>query len=326
MRRWSSSIAAAAAFSLLVVHSVQAMNIPSLSVIEPGLAAAQPELAKRRQGLLKERKALLDRANRHNDQCTAVEAGSGEAARCDKALSALNTAIGAHVQASEQYNNDHVAAELALKAQALPPHADPNVVDARRPYPSSSIDSAIAKTYSNSPPGVADRVRKGFQAVMDRDWKVAKAWFEDALNRDPGNANLKRLVALVADPAAVPPAKSADPQGQPGREPVYMKGSDGSMVAVPADYLGNVRTYSRAKDGAWLPLPMASEMFPATWADPPAPRAAPNYRMDKDGKMIELPADYMGAEATFIRGKDGAPIPVPSDADVKLLFPGDYAK
>jgi hypothetical protein len=32
---------------------------------------------------------------------------------------------------------------------------------------------------------------------MDRDWKVAKAWFEEALNRDPGNADLKRLVALA---------------------------------------------------------------------------------------------------------------------------------
>ena len=35
---------------------------------------------------------------------------------------------------------------------------------------------------------------------MDRDWKVAKAWFEDALNRDPNNAGLKRLVAFVDQP------------------------------------------------------------------------------------------------------------------------------
>lgn len=72
------------------------------------------------------------------------------------------------------------------------------------------MDNAIVDVYAGSPPGVSDRVRKGFQAVTDRDWKVAKVWFEDALNRDPGNAGLKRLVALT-DPSPKPkppPAKS----------------------------------------------------------------------------------------------------------------------
>lgn len=79
------------------------------------------------------------------------------------------------------------------------PHTDTSVVDARN-VPSGlpkALDSAIAKAYSDAPPGVSDRVRKGFQAVMDRDWKVAKAWFQDALNRDSNNAGLKRLVALT---------------------------------------------------------------------------------------------------------------------------------
>jgi hypothetical protein len=61
---------------------------------------------------------------------------------------------------------------------------------------SKPVEKAIAGAYANSPPGVSDRVRKGFQAVADRDWKVAKAWFEEALNRDPGNAGLKRLIEL----------------------------------------------------------------------------------------------------------------------------------
>jgi hypothetical protein len=79
------------------------------------------------------------------------------------------------------------------------PSGDPMVVDARN-VPSGlpkALDNAIATAYSAVPPGVSDRVRKGFQAVMDRDWKVAKAWFEDALTRDPNNAGLKRLVALA---------------------------------------------------------------------------------------------------------------------------------
>jgi hypothetical protein len=83
-------------------------------------------------------------------------------------------------------------------AAALP-SGDPRVVDARN-VPSGlskPVENAIAGAYANSPPGVSDRVRKGFQAVADRDWKVAKAWFEEALNRDPGNAGLKSLVELA---------------------------------------------------------------------------------------------------------------------------------
>jgi len=78
------------------------------------------------------------------------------------------------------------------------PSGDPRVVDARNAPSglSKPVENAIAGAYANSPPGVSDRVRKGFQAVADRDWKVAKAWFEEALNRDPNNAGLKRLVEL----------------------------------------------------------------------------------------------------------------------------------
>jgi len=65
---------------------------------------------------------------------------------------------------------------------AAVPSGDPRLVDARN-VPSGlskPVENAIAGAYANSPPGVSDRVRKGFQAVADRDWKVAKAWFEEA--------------------------------------------------------------------------------------------------------------------------------------------------
>jgi hypothetical protein len=92
------------------------------------------------------------------------------------------------------------------------------VVDARN-VPSGlpkPLDNAIATAYSSAPPGVSDRVRKGFQAVMGRDWKVAKAWFQDALNRDPTNAGLKRLVALT-DSSQQPnqPPASVDARDEP---------------------------------------------------------------------------------------------------------------
>jgi hypothetical protein len=60
-----------------------------------------------------------------------------------------------------------------------------------------SVDDAIVSGYSSAPPGVSDRVRKGFQAIATHDWKLAKAWFGDALNHDPDNASLKRMFALA---------------------------------------------------------------------------------------------------------------------------------
>jgi len=76
---------------------------------------------------------------------------------------------------------------------------DPMVVNTQKAPSdrSKALDDSIAGVYGNAPPGVSDRVRKGFQAVMTRDWKVAHAWFEEALNRDPGNARLKHMVELT---------------------------------------------------------------------------------------------------------------------------------
>lgn len=82
---------------------------------------------------------------------------------------------------------------------ACPPLQDSSVVDACNVSSGlpTSVENAIAAAYIDAPPGVSDRVRKGFQAVATHDWKLAKAWFEDALNHDPNNAGLKRLVELA---------------------------------------------------------------------------------------------------------------------------------
>jgi tetratricopeptide (TPR) repeat protein len=72
-------------------------------------------------------------------------------------------------------------------------NTDPMVVDARN-VPSGlpkSVDAAIPHT----PAG--DRMRKGFQAVQAGDWKAALAWFQDALNQEPGDPGLQRLVDLA---------------------------------------------------------------------------------------------------------------------------------
>ena len=75
---------------------------------------------------------------------------------------------------------------------------DPNTVDARC-VPSGmtrALENAIADMFKDAPEGVRERVSKGFQSVVVADWPVAKAWFQDARNRDPGNVSIARFVAL----------------------------------------------------------------------------------------------------------------------------------
>jgi tetratricopeptide (TPR) repeat protein len=75
---------------------------------------------------------------------------------------------------------------------------DPNVVAAPN-VPSGlskSLNDAIAAAYEKAPAGVIDRVGRGFQAVQVKDWKLAKAWFGDALRLDPDNEGLKKFIEL----------------------------------------------------------------------------------------------------------------------------------
>ncbi len=74
------------------------------------------------------------------------------------------------------------------------PHTDPSVVDARVPRDGAYLTAQVPEL-ARSP--AADRISKGFQAVINRDWPVALAWWKDALQRDPNNAALKRSVDLA---------------------------------------------------------------------------------------------------------------------------------
>ena len=70
---------------------------------------------------------------------------------------------------------------------------DPMVVDARN-VP-TGLPKSVEAEIPDTPAG--NRVRKGFQAIQDHDWKVALAWFQDALNHEPGNAGIQRLIELA---------------------------------------------------------------------------------------------------------------------------------
>lgn len=74
-----------------------------------------------------------------------------------------------------------------------PVSGDPLVFDARA-FP-TGLPKAVEDEIPDTQTG--DRVRKGFQAIMMHDWILARAWFQDAENHDPGNMGLKRLVELA---------------------------------------------------------------------------------------------------------------------------------
>ena len=75
------------------------------------------------------------------------------------------------------------------------PHTDTSVVDARVPHDGAHLTNQVPEL-KDSP--AADRITKGFQAVVNGDWPAALAWWKDAANRDPGNATLKRSIELAA--------------------------------------------------------------------------------------------------------------------------------
>ena len=160
------------------------------------------------------------------------------------------------------------------KARSQPaPHTDTSVVDARH-VPSGlwkGMDSAIVSAYANAPPGVSDRVRKGFQAVMERDWKVARAWFQDALNRDPGNASLKRLVALTEPVPPLSPSAVVDARNEPaglGGKPEAQRANTPSDKTMPA---------SASTNHPNLQLPDPNDMYIAF---PGLKKLEDNYLMD----------------------------------------------
>lgn len=74
---------------------------------------------------------------------------------------------------------------------------DSRVVDARN-VPSGlkkTVEDAFKKVSNAS--GVYERLRKGLQAFDVNDFEAAKAYYQDALNHDPNNEDLKEYVVMV---------------------------------------------------------------------------------------------------------------------------------
>ena len=166
--------------------------IPEIPLTLPD-TVRQPLIAKR-QPLAQRKLALIDEGKAINQQCAKVERGSSQHQSClirQREFNAKAETLGSDVDKLEDEIDAAIEAE---KQRVAIPNIDPSVVDARVPRDGARLVRRVPEL-ARSP--AADRIAKGFQAVMNRDWPVALAWWQDALQRDPGNAALKRSVDLA---------------------------------------------------------------------------------------------------------------------------------
>ena len=221
------------------------------------------------------------------------------------------------------------------------PSGDPMVVDARN-VPSGlpkGLDNAIANVYSSATPGVSDRVSKGFQAVMERDWKAAKAWFQEALKGDPTNAGLKRLVALtdysqqMNGSGGIPDAKRAGKQASKAKAASVFKADPNLQLPNPDDigflFPGLQKMKSREApvfktlpNGNRVQMPQDSDLE-YLFGPQASSKATPTYIIGKKGQLIRVPENTDQESTTYIIGKDGKLLAVPQPKDSLLIFPGD---
>ena len=155
----------------------------------------------------------------------------------------------------------------AARLPATLEFGDPMVVNAQN-VPSGlppAVDTAIAGGFASAPPGVSDRVRKGFQAATTGDWNVASAWFEDALKRDPGNVALKNLVAAARSTAASPVPKLSVAQGMVVLDAYLDRGLDAQLGGDAAQVKATARSSaasptSKLTTAQGLQLPTAEDL------------------------------------------------------------------
>lgn len=179
-------VALMASFLFSTQVAASAQQIPALVDVPAAAAASHPGLVNRHTELQQERDSLHARVSALNARCAAVEEGSAAAPACLTDRSALQTELNAHIEKSKEFNTE-------VQAATESPITDPMVVDAR--HVPTGLPKSVESEIPDTPAG--NRVRKGFESIMQGDWNAAHAWFQDALNHDQGNAGIRRLIELA---------------------------------------------------------------------------------------------------------------------------------
>lgn len=179
----------------LFVAGAARAGVPAIPEIPTTLpdSVREPLIAKR-QPLALRKLALIDEGKTINRRCAKVATGSAQHQACVTRRARFNTTADTLSSEVDKLEDDIDAAIEAEKRRVAAPNKDATVVDARVPRDGAYMLRRVPEL-ARSP--AADRIMKGFQAVINRDWPVALMWWQDALRRDPANAALKRSVDLA---------------------------------------------------------------------------------------------------------------------------------
>lgn len=172
--------------------------------------------------------------------------------------------------------------------------ADPMVVVA--PNWPTGLPRSIVAQIPDTPAG--NRVRKGFQAIAVHDWNVAQSWFRDALNHDPGNAGIQRLIELAdytmdreRHPPTTTPPRTAPSDTSAGGKAVMATLETNLDNRMDADLAKAFDDFNRN----YLPKhPGFMNSTPARSLSPPSPKSGPapataNWNGFFDALFVLLP-------------------------------------
>ncbi len=182
------------ALAFIAAGSAQAAlpAMPEIPVTLPD-TVREPLIAKRHPLALR-KLALIDEGKAINQQCAKVEKGSSQHQACLARQAQFNANVASLNIEVDKLEDEIDATIEADKKRLAALNPDTSVVDARVPRDGAYLTAQVPEL-ARSP--AADRISKGFQAVINRDWPVALAWWKGALQRDPNNAALKRSVDLA---------------------------------------------------------------------------------------------------------------------------------
>jgi tetratricopeptide (TPR) repeat protein len=214
------------------------------------------------------------------------------------------------------------------------PDNDSRVVDARGvPQPGADLLAKIPEL-QKSP--AAEHIRKGYQALLNRDWQVTLAWWQEALALDPGNAALKRSVDLAkwmvdrqkeVRPGAVTLFNAANAAAKRGDfdsalELLQRLKSTNPAMAAPAERMAEAVRARRAREPqisdleAFFPSPYTAVIEATTKADYSGAIALLG-QVNRTHPDLARTTDVMISNVKLL----ALPVQLPDPEDVKLLFP-----
>jgi hypothetical protein len=165
---WSLAFVVMIAFVFGLLTQASAQQIPALTVLPPDLAASDVALTTQRTELTQERNALHGKINDMNARCVAVVEGSAAEAACKRDQAELAVALNAHIQKSNDFNDD---ARSALTTHQMLKKMDELANKLGwSPDKQARLHNALHKLDFDGDPNVTgEQIRHAWQDVLNRN-------------------------------------------------------------------------------------------------------------------------------------------------------------